>query len=46
MMMGQVMTSVMVGLFIGLEFNTPWVTGCFGSELPEWSFLNNTEVDP
>jgi hypothetical protein len=23
MMMGQVMTSVMVGLFIGLEFNTP-----------------------
>ncbi|EAQ91623.1 hypothetical protein CHGG_03558 [Chaetomium globosum CBS 148.51] len=25
--------------------NLPWMTGCFGSELPEWSFLNDTETD-
>jgi chitinase len=25
--------------------NLPWMTGCFGSELPEWSFLNDTDTD-
>ena len=24
--------------------NLPWISGCFGSELPEWSFLNDTEA--
>ncbi|AEO68677.1 glycoside hydrolase family 18 protein [Thermothielavioides terrestris NRRL 8126] len=25
--------------------NLPWMTGCFGSELPDWAFLNDTDTD-
>jgi len=23
----------------------PWMTGCFGSSLPDWAYLNHSEVD-